>query len=161
MSLLTIDWPVDKFGLPLLAPYKLKRQPNILRTQMVNGYARQRRISQNVPTQMTADWLIEAENRNDFIGFIDYAIQGGVVWFNLPILVGGKLISHECRFVSHPADDETPSVRYSIFKSIIEVRQVTRSTDNIVVNAVLAPYNLQDFVAGISMKRHYTESWKP
>ncbi|EKH9212919.1 hypothetical protein PAQ92_004709 [Vibrio parahaemolyticus] len=161
MSLLTINWPVETFGAPLLAPYKLQRQTNILRTEMATGYARQRRISQHVPTKMTAEWLIEADKRNDFVGFIDYAIQGGVVWFNLPVLVGDQLIDHECRFVSHPADDETPGRRYSIFKSIIEIRKAYRSPDEAVVASVLAPHTLDEFVAGVAMSRYYTESWKP
>ncbi|NNN82144.1 hypothetical protein [Vibrio sp. 11-4(1)] len=160
MSMLTIDWPVHKFGAPLLAPYQLKRQPNILRTDMATGMARQRRIGQNVPTQMTAEWLIEADKRNDFVGFIDYALQGGVVWFKLPVLVGDQLIDHACRFVKHPAENETPKRRYSIFKSVIEIRKAYRSPDDAVVAAVLAPMTLDNFVEEINMSRYYTESWK-
>lgn len=159
MSLLTIDWPVETFGAPLLAPYKLQRQPNILRTQMATGHARQRRISRHVPTKMTAEWIIEADKRNDFIGFIDYSLQGGVVWFNLPVLLGDQLIDHECRFVSHPADDEKPKRRYTIFKSIIEIRKAYRSPDESVVASVLAPNTLAEFVSGMNMSRYYTESW--
>ncbi|PSW53065.1 hypothetical protein [Photobacterium leiognathi] len=156
-----IPWPVDKFGAPLLKSYGLKRQANFLRTDMSTGHVRQRRITASqVPTTMSAEWLIPANHRNDFIGFIDYALQGGIAYFSMPILVGDKVIEHQCRFITHPAEDETPTLRYTVFKSQIEVKQVYRSDEDDVVNAILAPYTWNEFIGNVDMSRYYTESWK-
>ncbi|MCL1126705.1 hypothetical protein [Shewanella surugensis] len=153
-----IDWPVKTFGLPQLNSYTLKRQPNILRTPMASGHARQRRINNSVPTKMTAQWLLNLDKRNDFIGFIDYALSGGNTWFNLPIKVGDQLIDHECRFTTHPADDETPTLNHIIFKSVIEIRKAYRSPDEAIVTSILSPMTIDDFVAGASMSLYYKEN---
>ncbi|GAA4879775.1 hypothetical protein [Ferrimonas pelagia] len=162
MSLLTVDWPEEKFGLPQMESYTLKRQTNLLRTDMASGHVRQRRISRQVPTLMTAEWLLESDLRDDFIGFIDYALQGGVVWFRMPVLVGKALRLHDCRFLTHPADDETPGPMLTRFQSTIEVRQVYRSDDERIVSVILAPNTLDDCVAGTNdaMNSYYTASWK-
>lgn len=156
-----IEWPTATFGAPLLKSYGLKRQSNLLRTEMATGHARQRQKTKSVvPTTMAAEWLIPAASRNDFVGFIDYALQGGTVYFSMPILVGDKVIDHRCRFITHPAEDETPTLRYTIFKSTIEVQRVYRSDDQRVVEGVLAPHTWPEFIDNADMSRYYTESWK-
>ena len=152
-----ITWPDRPYWQPLLTPYALKRTPNLLRTEMASGRARQRRISQSVPTTMTAEWVMPNHCRNDFIGFIDYALSGGVASFIMPVKVGKKMINHECRFIKHPAEDEKPDAMNTRFKAQIEIRNLYKSAADQVVADTLAPGTLGEFVEGSGMNRYYTQ----
>ena len=155
-----ITWPDRPYWTPLLTPYALKRTENILRTQMASGRARQRRISQSVPTTMTAEWLMPNQYRNDFIGFVDYGLSGGAVSFVMPVKVGDQLIDHQCRFISHPADDEKPDGVNTRFKAKIEIRHLYRTPNEQVVIDELSPKTLDEFVPGTDIDIYYTESWQ-
>ena len=155
-----IIWPDRPYWQPLLTPYTLKRTVNLLRTQMASGRARQRRISQSVPTIMTAEWVMPNRYRNDFIGFVDYGLFGGAVSFVMPVKVGAQLIDHQCRLISHPADNEKPDGMHTRFKAMIEIRNLYRTPNKQVVINELLPKTLDKFVAGTDIDIYYTESWQ-
>ena len=151
-------WPDCPYWQPLLTPYTLKRTANLLRTQMASGRARQRRINLSVPTIMTAEWVMPNQYRNDFIGFVDYGLSGGAVSFVMPVKVGNQLMNHQCRFISHPADDEKPDGMNIRFKAKIEIRQLYKAPAEKVVADLLAPGTLKEFVTDSDMNQYYIES---
>ncbi|EOA9037791.1 hypothetical protein ACIMS2_005248 [Vibrio harveyi] len=160
MTTTLMEWPEHLFGLPRFEPYELRQQSNLLTTAMASGRSRSRRISRNVPTLMTAEWTIPNENRDSFAGYIEYALQGGSVWFKMRVKTGNTLREHEVKFETNPLESEKPEFNKTTFKSTIRIRQLHRSSDEQVVAAVLAPMTLDEFVEGAEMNRYYTESWK-
>ena len=96
--------------------------------------------------------------RNDFIGFVDYGLSGGAVSFVMPVKVGNQLMNHQCRFISHPADDEKPDGMNIRFKAKIEIRQLYKAPAEKVVADLLAPGTLKEFVTDSDMNQYYIES---
>ncbi|QKS98247.1 hypothetical protein HUO05_23915 (plasmid) [Vibrio alginolyticus] len=155
-----IKWPEHLFGLPRFEPYDLKQEPNMLVTKMASGRPRYRQISRNVPTYMTAEWTIDNNVRDDFAGFIGYALRGATKPFIMRIKTGNTLREHRVQFHSNPLESEKPGIKKTTFKSTIQIRRLHRSSDERVVDAVLAPMTLSEFVNQMDMSRYYTESWK-
>ncbi|OCH31838.1 hypothetical protein A6E13_16595 [Aliivibrio fischeri] len=160
MTMTLMVWPEHRFGLPRFEPYELRQQSNLLTTAMASGRPRSRRISRNVPTLMTAEWTIHNDDRDAFAGYIEYALQGGAVWFTMRVKTGNTLREHEVKFETNPLESEKPGINKTTFKSTIRIRKLHRSSDEEVVGAVLAPMSLDEIVEGTEMNRYYTESWK-
>lgn len=70
----------------LQSGYSLKTQPNMLRTQMSDGYTRQRVINSGKPAELTVNMSMSGAEYNAFTDWINKNAAGGVGWFMAPVL---------------------------------------------------------------------------
>lgn len=85
---------------PLLEGYGLAPQNAILRTDMEAGAARQRRISTDMPTDITARWIMTQQQFAVFEAFWKYKLYDGAGWFQMNIKNGKGMNPVDARFTT-------------------------------------------------------------
>lgn len=70
----------------LQSGYTLKTAPNMLRTQMADGYTRQRVINSGKPAELTVNMSMSGKDYNNFTKWLNQNTQGGAGWFRAPVL---------------------------------------------------------------------------
>ena len=70
----------------LQSGYSLKTQPNMLRTQMSDGYTRQRVINSGKPAELSVNMSMSGAEYNAFTDWINKNAAGGAGWFMAPVL---------------------------------------------------------------------------
>lgn len=71
---------------PMQSGYAVKHRPNMLRTQMSDGYTRQRLVNQGAPDQVNATLLLTAAKYRELLQWYKADIQSGASWFVMPLL---------------------------------------------------------------------------
>ena len=71
---------------PLQSGYTAKHSPNILRTQMSDGYCRQRLVNQGAPDTVSVSFVVTETQYRDFLQWFKADIQCGASWFVIPLL---------------------------------------------------------------------------
>ena len=71
---------------PLQSGYSRKYQPNMLRTQMSDGYVRQRLVNQGAPDSLSVTWMFTAAEFQEFLNWFKGNIHCGADWFVCPLL---------------------------------------------------------------------------
>lgn len=96
---MTVDltWPTV-LPKPLRAGYKIQPKPNVLRSDMEQGAARQRRRSTATMTDLPAGFVLDQWQLMIFEGWLEHRHQHGVVWFSIDLVGGMGTQSHEARF---------------------------------------------------------------
>lgn len=70
----------------LQSGYTLKTAPNMLRTQMSDGYTRQRVINSGKPAELSVNMSMSGAEYNAFTNWINKNAAGGAGWFMAPVL---------------------------------------------------------------------------
>lgn len=70
----------------LQSGYTLKTAPNMLRTQMADGYTRQRVINSGKPAELTVNMSMSGAEYNAFTDWINKNAACGAGWFMAPVL---------------------------------------------------------------------------
>ena len=70
----------------LQSGYTLKTAPNMLRTQMADGYTRQRIINSGRPSSLTVGISMSGAEYAKFTKWLNENVDGGAAWFRLPML---------------------------------------------------------------------------
>lgn len=70
----------------LQSGYSLKTQPNMLRTQMSDGYTRQRVINSGKPAELSVNMSMSGAEYHAFTDWINKNTAGGAGWFMAPVL---------------------------------------------------------------------------
>ena len=70
----------------LQSGYTSKHSPNILRTQMSDGYCRQRLVNQGAPDTVSVSFVVSEAQYRDFLQWFKADIQCGASWFVIPLL---------------------------------------------------------------------------
>lgn len=95
----SITYP-DNMLTPIQDGYSVQHASPLLRSQMVSGRARQRRIFTSVPSFVSVNFFFETQGQIQFFEvFYRYKLKDGAEWFNcnLKTPIGTK--NYECRFV--------------------------------------------------------------
>ena len=71
---------------PMQSGYAVKHRPNMLRTQMSDGYTRQRLVNQGAPDQVSATLLLTAAKYRELLQWYKGDIKSGASWFVMPLL---------------------------------------------------------------------------
>lgn len=71
---------------PLQAGYTAKHKSNILRTQMADGYARQRLVNAGAPDELQVQILLPEALYREFLQWYKGDIQSGAEWYVMPLL---------------------------------------------------------------------------
>ena len=72
--------------LPLQSGYTSQHRPNMIRTQMADGYTRQRLINQGAPDTVQAQLIIDESQYRDMLTWYKSDIKSGQDWFVMPLL---------------------------------------------------------------------------
>ena len=80
--------PVYPSDLPqiLQSGYTLKTAPNMLRTQMADGYTRQRVINSGKPASLSVTLSMSGTEYNNFMTWLNKNTAGGAGWFKINAL---------------------------------------------------------------------------
>lgn len=80
--------PVYPSYLPqiLQSGYTLKTAPNMLRTQMADGYTRQRVINSGKPASLSVTLSMSGTEYNNFMTWLNKNTAGGAGWFKINAL---------------------------------------------------------------------------
>ena len=95
---------------PLQSGYTSKHQPNILRTQMSDGYCRQRLVNQGAPDTVSVSFVVTETQYRDFLQWFKADIQCGASWFVMPLLSVDSQQSVEYRCVRIQNGEVTAAV---------------------------------------------------
>lgn len=71
---------------PLVAGYSTKHKPNMIRTAMADGYARQRLVNQGAPDQVSVQLLLDEAQYREMLQWYKADIQSGASWYVMPLL---------------------------------------------------------------------------
>ncbi|CAA6605813.1 conserved hypothetical protein [Rhodospirillaceae bacterium LM-1] len=92
-----LSWPTT-LPLPTVQSYGIRPGEAILRTEMEAGPARQRKRFTQVPTRIAVRWLMKREQFALFEAWYRWQAKEGGEWFEIPLLGGLGLVTHEARF---------------------------------------------------------------
>ena len=95
---------------PLQSGYTAKHQPNILRTQMSDGYCRQRLVNQGAPDTVSVSFVVSETQYRYFLQWFKADIQCGASWFVMPMLSVDSQQSIEYRCVRIQNGEVTAAV---------------------------------------------------
>lgn len=70
----------------LQSGYTLKTAPNMLRTQMADGYTRQRVINSGKPAELSVNMSMSGTEYNNFMTWLNKNTAGGAGWFKINAL---------------------------------------------------------------------------
>lgn len=81
-------WP-KTLPLPQLSDYGIEDESVVLRTDMDDGLARQRRKSSARPAAIPVKLKFDTEQHAVFSSFLEYQCEGAANWFRLQLLIPG------------------------------------------------------------------------
>lgn len=90
-------YPVD-LPRPLQSGYTSKHAPNMLRTQMADGYTRQRLVNQGAPDTVTVTILLRDADYRKLIQWYKSDIRSGQDWFVMPLLAVDSEIEGDLQY---------------------------------------------------------------
>ncbi|WP_085065464.1 hypothetical protein [Pseudoalteromonas sp. TB51] len=144
-----INYP-SSLPLPRLKDAAYKRQPNILRTEMSTGRARQRRKHLSVPTHMEATWRLRKDEATVFEGFVDDGVNL-IDWFLMDILTPRGVVKHQVRFMKDPLENMKPiSALVWQYQAQIEMKEYKAASEEEAANSLVKPHTVASFVSSIS-----------
>lgn len=83
---------------PLQSGYTSKHAPNMLRTQMADGYTRQRLVNQGAPDTVTVTILLRDADYRKLIQWYKSDIRSGQDWFIMPLLAVDSEIEGDLQY---------------------------------------------------------------
>ena len=93
----SISWPAA-LPAPARAGYKIQPRPALIRSDMEQGSARQRRRSTATMTDVPAAFSLTQWQLLLFESFLEHRAAHGAQWFGIDLVGGVGLVAHEARF---------------------------------------------------------------
>ena len=153
-----VRYPKD-LKLPLVSTHRLSQNPNLLRTEMASGRARQRKRFQSVPTTMAATWKLKAEQAVILEGFVRHGTNDAVNWFVMPIRTPQGLIDHDVRFKQSPLESCSFNGGFWSYSANIEIKERQIVSEEGMIIRLLDPLTYTEFTASItSSMNNYLEN---
>jgi hypothetical protein len=84
--------------MPLAEPYAVKPADGVVRTDMEQGPARQRREFTQVPTKIPVKWRFTDAEYAVFDAWYQWKGKAGAEWFIIPLRSGLGVVDHVARF---------------------------------------------------------------
>lgn len=94
----TLDYPEDVLPLPTFDGYAIDPQDPVNRTDMEQGPARQVLLYTAVPEGIPVRFRFTQWEYAVFRSWIKHKANFGAAWFNITLLTGLGMVSHEVRF---------------------------------------------------------------
>ena len=118
---MTVFWP-STLPLPSIEGYGVHPGEAILRTEMEAGPARQRRRYTSVPSRITVRWVLRRDQFALFEAWYRWQAKEGGAWFEINLLGGLGLVTHEARFTRQFSARLLPANRWEV-GSELEIRE--------------------------------------
>ncbi|MBF0675595.1 hypothetical protein [Pseudomonas sp.] len=93
-----IEWPKE-LPYPDLSGYALEDAPNVSRTEMASGRARQRQMYTSVPSFVTLSWGMDQRQFEFFAAWVRWKLKDCTEWFTGWAQTAGPARQTEMRFV--------------------------------------------------------------
>jgi hypothetical protein len=158
------DYPTYPSYLPMphFTSSGLKQTPNLLRSEMASGYARQRRQYYTVPAEQTLQWRLSPKDADDFLGWVEHALFGGARWFYINQRTESGVQKMAIRMQQHPLENRTEKGGQYFYKVKCEIKQYPVQSEEQAANRSLYPHTLDEFVIGVGdvVDLIYTNSWE-
>ena len=87
-------WP----PIPLMSGYGIQPGKAILRTEMESGTARQRRLSNSVPTRVPGRWTLNQAGFKAFEAWFRHTLKDGTAWYSQQLVNGSGSVTVDARF---------------------------------------------------------------
>lgn len=116
-----IKWP-EILPLPTIDSYGISPSDAIIRTEMEQGPARQRRRFTDTPTKITVRWIMTPYQYTIFDGWYCWKAEEGGSWFSIRLLLGLGLIEQQARFISQYEAKLIGNTRWEI-TAMLEIKQ--------------------------------------
>ena len=153
-----VRYPKD-LKLPHVSTHRLSQNPNLLRTDMASGRARQRKRFQSVPTTMAATWKLKDEQAVILEGFVKHGTNDAVNWFVMPIRTPQGLIDHDVRFKQSPLESCSFNGGFWSYSANIEIKERQIVSEEGMIIRLLDPLTYTEFTASItSSMNNYLEN---
>lgn len=137
----------------------IKQQKNFLRSELASGRVRQRRLFLSTPCEQTLEWRLKPADAAAFLGWVDYALNGGVGWFRLNQRTELGVMPVDVRMTQHPLENAKSHGGKFFYKVKCELRKYPIQDPAKTVEAELAPHTWLEFIDNADISRYYTESW--
>ena len=148
--------PVYPSYLPgfLQSGYSLKTQPNMLRTQMADGYTRQRVINSGKPAELTVSMSMSGAEYNAFMSWINKNAAGGAGWFKINALTSDTS--------NGAPESQTVRIQNGAISAALTWRSETETRWKIsfTLDVAVAPLPLADEVSGSGGEFEQIAVWK-
>lgn len=119
----TIFYP-DQLPVPLKDGFSLQPVSPFLRTPLLSGRARQRRLYTSVPTQAQVRWSFKKDNEAQlFEAWFRDVLQDGLAWFFMRLKTPLGIEFCQCRFVDIYEGPILSSLKYWQFTARLELRE--------------------------------------
>ena len=148
--------PVYPSYLPgfLQSGYSLKTQPNMLRTQMADGYTRQRVINSGKPAELSVNMSMSGAEYNAFMSWINKNAAGGAGWFKINALTSDTS--------NGAPESQTVRIQNGAISAALTWRSETETRWKIsfTLDVAVAPLPLADEVSGSAGDFEQIAVWK-
>jgi hypothetical protein len=152
-----LDWP-EQLPLPSISNYGIEPQEGVARTDMEVGPARQRRRWTVTPTEFPVEWHLTLEELALFEAWYRFYGQEGAAWFNITLLGGLGLVTHEARFRGQ-YKAKAASARWWVVSARLEVRD--RPTLDEAALAIALTNDVAQLFSWISALHHLVHAELP
>ncbi len=153
------QWPTQLPGF-LRDGYTIEPQPQIARTDMDAGPARQRRRYTCAPTVYSMQWLFTQQEMAIFEAWYEHEIAAGTEWFHASIWNGTGYSQVEARFVE-PWRASLPGPTHFGVDARLEVRNPRILSQSEYLEALALPLIEYDFTATGSLAQVIRNSAQP
>ena len=122
-----ISWPTQLPARPLLSGHAVKADSGIIRTQMDNGLARQRKRAGTPTSRLAVSWSMNGAQAALFKAWVVDRAANGAAWFNIDLILDSGERTCEARFVADVqyrliANGRTAGTERYIVSSEIEIK---------------------------------------
>lgn len=125
----SVYFPEATVPLPNKQGYVLKPRPNLLRTEMDQGAARQRRASTQKPTEVSVTWLVTTWQLMLLQGFHEHRAMDGAEWFGMTLATYVGLAMCEARFKGELSQPKRAGHLWDV-SATLEVREIPRLSES-------------------------------
>lgn len=147
-------WP-KTLPLPLLSDYGIEDESMVLRTEMDDGLARQRRKSATRPASIPIKLKFDSEQHAVFDSFLENKCEGSAGWFLIKLLIPGFGVGEQVARIKPGYKTKANGFNKWIVSGTLEIRKKPLIDDNLL--AFLSEYRYDDLLTASKIAHNYVE----
>lgn len=147
-------WP-KTLPLPLLSDYGIEDESMVLRTEMDDGLARQRRKSAARPSAIPVKLKFDSEQHAVFDSFLENECEGSAGWFLIKLLIPGFGVGEQVSRIKPGYKSKANGFNKWIVSGTLEIRKKPLIDADLL--AVLSNYRYDDLLNAANIAHNYVE----
>lgn len=147
-------WP-KTLPLPLLSDYGIEDESMVLRTEMDDGLARQRRKSAARPSAIPVKLKFDSEQHAVFDSFLENECEGTAGWFLIKLLIPGFGVSEQVSRIKPGYKSKANGFNKWIVSGTIEIKKQPVIDASLL--ALLSEYRYDDLLNASKIAHNYVE----